>query len=116
MLGVRRTTLSFAIDQREAEGMISSRRGSLEVVGREVLERGCCECAGRTHPILGDELRALRRLQREQEPKLPFVFTSERGAPCRLRPHNRFTREEARRIAANIAKLPGLLKRLEAAG
>jgi site-specific recombinase XerD len=34
-----------------------------------------------THPILGNELRALRRLQREQEPKSPFVFTSERGAP-----------------------------------
>jgi len=34
-----------------------------------------------THPILGDELRALRRLQRDQEPKSTFVFTSERGAP-----------------------------------
>jgi integrase len=34
-----------------------------------------------THPILGDELRALRRLHREQEPKSPFVFTSERGTP-----------------------------------
>jgi len=34
-----------------------------------------------THPILGDELRALRRLRREQEPKSPFVFTSERGPP-----------------------------------
>jgi integrase len=34
-----------------------------------------------THPILGDEMRALRRLQRDQEPKSPFVFTSERGAP-----------------------------------
>ena len=34
-----------------------------------------------THPIIGDELRALRRLQREQEPKSPFVFTSKRGAP-----------------------------------
>src|SRR3954469_5690491 len=34
-----------------------------------------------THPILGDELRALRRLQREQTPKSSFVFTSERGAP-----------------------------------
>jgi integrase len=33
-----------------------------------------------THPILGDELRMLRRLQREQ-PKSPFVFTSERGSP-----------------------------------
>jgi integrase len=35
----------------------------------------------RTHPILGDELRALRRLQREQARKSPFVFTSERGSP-----------------------------------
>jgi type 1 fimbriae regulatory protein FimB/type 1 fimbriae regulatory protein FimE len=34
-----------------------------------------------THPIVGDELRALRRLQREQEPRSPFVFTSERGTP-----------------------------------
>jgi integrase len=34
-----------------------------------------------THPIPGDELRALRRHQREQEPKSPFVFTSERGSP-----------------------------------
>jgi integrase len=33
------------------------------------------------HPILGDELRALRRLQRDQKPRSPFVFTSERGAP-----------------------------------
>ena len=34
-----------------------------------------------THPIRGDELRALRKLAREQDPKSPFVFTSERGAP-----------------------------------
>ena len=34
-----------------------------------------------THPILGDELRALRRLQREQAPTSPFVFTSERAGP-----------------------------------
>jgi len=32
-----------------------------------------------THPLQGDEMRALRKLQREQEPKSPFVFTSERG-------------------------------------
>src|SRR6516162_3777851 len=37
-----------------------------------------------THPILGDELRALRRLQREQEPKSPFVFTSELRAAAIL--------------------------------
>jgi integrase len=34
-----------------------------------------------THPLTGRELRALRRLKREQEPASPFVFTSERGAP-----------------------------------
>ncbi len=34
-----------------------------------------------THPVLGDELRALRRLRREQQPRSSFVFTSERGAP-----------------------------------
>jgi type 1 fimbriae regulatory protein FimB/type 1 fimbriae regulatory protein FimE len=34
-----------------------------------------------THPIVGDEMRALRRLQRDQDPKSAFVFTSERGAP-----------------------------------
>src|SRR5437763_214970 len=34
-----------------------------------------------THPILGDEPRALRRLQRDQEPKSPFAFVSERGTP-----------------------------------
>lgn len=33
-----------------------------------------------THPIQGDELRALRRLQREGEAS-PFVFVSERGSP-----------------------------------
>jgi integrase len=32
------------------------------------------------HPLRGDELRALRRLQREQEAS-PFVFVSERGGP-----------------------------------
>ena len=34
-----------------------------------------------TQPLTGKELRALRRLQREQDTKSPFVFTSERGAP-----------------------------------
>ncbi|MBV8397606.1 MAG: tyrosine-type recombinase/integrase [Acetobacteraceae bacterium] len=33
------------------------------------------------HPIRGDELRALRRLQREQDPKSSYIFTSERRAP-----------------------------------
>ena len=36
-----------------------------------------------THPIVGDEMRALRKLQREQDPTSPFVFTSERGRRSR---------------------------------
>jgi integrase len=32
-----------------------------------------------THPLLGDELRALRSLRRDA--KSPFIFASERGAP-----------------------------------
>ena len=53
---------------------VEFRTGSLHV-------RRVKQGAPSTHPILGDELRALRRLQREQEPKSAFVFTSERGAP-----------------------------------
>jgi hypothetical protein len=36
-------------------------------------------------------MRALRKLQREQDPKSPFVFTSERAGAVhgRLRPHDR---------------------------
>lgn len=33
-----------------------------------------------THPLRGDELRAVRKLEREA-PKSPFVFLSERGGP-----------------------------------
>jgi len=53
-----------------------------------------------THPILGDELRALRQLRREQEPKSPFVFTSERGAP--------FTTAGFARMVARAGKMARL--------
>src|SRR6516225_4307003 len=33
------------------------------------------------HPMQGDEIRALRRLQREREPAGSHVFSSERGGP-----------------------------------
>jgi type 1 fimbriae regulatory protein FimB/type 1 fimbriae regulatory protein FimE len=36
-----------------------------------------------THPIRGDELRALRQLKREQRCSTQFVFTSERLAPMK---------------------------------
>ena len=34
-----------------------------------------------THPIIGDEMRALRRLQREQEPRSPFVSPPNAARP-----------------------------------
>jgi site-specific recombinase XerD len=34
-----------------------------------------------THQIGGDELRALRKLQRDREPKSAFVFVNERDTP-----------------------------------
>jgi type 1 fimbriae regulatory protein FimB/type 1 fimbriae regulatory protein FimE len=37
--------------------------------------------AGSTHPILGDELRELRKLQREQPAGSQFIFNNELGAP-----------------------------------
>ena len=42
--------------------------------------RRCKRGTASTHPILGDELRALRRLRREN-PHAEFVFMSERGGP-----------------------------------
>jgi len=34
-----------------------------------------------THPLRGPEIRALRRLQREQQAASPYVFTTERRGP-----------------------------------
>jgi site-specific recombinase XerD len=52
-----------------------------------------------THPFLGDELRALRRFQRESMPS-PFVFVSESGSP--------FTTEGFARIIERAAVAAGL--------
>ena len=54
-----------------------------------------------THPILGDELRALRRLQGEQDPRSRFVFTSERGSPFTTAGFARMVER-----AGNATKLP----------
>src|SRR5258708_9445990 len=49
-----------------------------------------------THPLQGDELRALRRLQRESVPS-PFVFVSERGTPFTTAGFARMIERAARR-------------------
>jgi site-specific recombinase XerD len=53
-----------------------------------------------THPLTGLELRALRRLKREQDPPSQFVFTSERGDP--------FSTEGFARLLQRAAKVAGL--------
>ena len=55
-----------------------------------------------THPLKGqgDMLRALRRLKREQDPKSPFVFTSERGGPL--------TTAAFRKMLARLGKQAGI--------
>ncbi|HUC46591.1 MAG TPA: tyrosine-type recombinase/integrase [Hyphomicrobiaceae bacterium] len=57
-----------------------------------------------THPLTGLELRALRRLKREQEPSSPFVFISERGAP--------FSGEGFARLLQRAGKAAGLTIRV----
>ena len=59
-----------------------------------------------THPLTGKELRALRRLQREQKTKSPFVFTSE---PARHSPSVAF-----RRWSSALATLLSRYEDLEA--
>ena len=52
-----------------------------------------------THPLPGDEMRALRRLQREGPPS-PFLFVSERGSP--------FTTAGFARMLERVAVAAGL--------
>ena len=54
-----------------------------------------------THQIRGDELRALRKLHKDQEPKSAFVFTSERGGTP-------FTRDSFNWMVKRAAKKGGL--------
>ena len=49
------------------------------------------------HPLQGDELRALRRLQREQQPS-SHVFTTERGGPARPNAVSRTTARAPQKI------------------
>src|SRR5262249_45624979 len=64
-----------------ASELVGLRWAQIEVASGALHIRRVRRGTASTHPILGDEWRALRRLKREQEPKSPFVFTSERGAP-----------------------------------
>src|SRR5712672_2046372 len=63
-----------------------------------------------THPLLGDELLALRRLQRESVPS-PFVFVSERGTPFTTAGFARMIERAARRgLGLELKAHPHMLR------
>jgi Phage integrase family len=80
--GHRDTTmilLAFRHGLRVAEAC-DLRWDQVDFKGAVLHERRVKNGTPSTHPIQGDELRALRRLQR-QSPSSPFVFVRERGSP-----------------------------------
>jgi type 1 fimbriae regulatory protein FimB/type 1 fimbriae regulatory protein FimE len=63
-----------------------------------------------THPLTGRELRALRRLQREQGSKSPFVLVSERGAPFSIRGFQAMVERAARAAGFDMKIHPHMLR------
>jgi site-specific recombinase XerD len=63
-----------------------------------------------THPLTGIELRALRRLQREQTPSSPFVFTSQREAPFSTEGFSRLLQRAAKAAGLTIKVHPHMLR------
>ena len=62
------------------------------------------------HPIHGDELRALRKLQREQDPKSPFVFMTERGGPFSVSAFQRLVARAGEAAKLGFAAHPHMLR------
>jgi site-specific recombinase XerD len=62
-----------------------------------------------THPLRGDELRALRRLQRESETS-PFVFVSERGTPFSTAGFARMIERAAETAGLTLKAHPHMLR------
>ena len=64
-----------------ASELVDLRREQIDLENAILHVRRVKQGTPATHPLTGREFRALRRLQREQEPKSPFAFVSERGDP-----------------------------------
>ena len=62
------------------------------------------------HPIHGDELRALRKLRREQDPVSPFVFTTERGGPFSVSAFQRLVARAGEAARLGFAAHPHMLR------
>ncbi len=56
LLGVQRTTVNAVARELQDEGLITTRRGIIEVHDRDGLERRSCECYARVENFFGDIL------------------------------------------------------------
>jgi hypothetical protein len=63
-----------------------------------------------THPLTGMELRALRRLKREQNPASQFAFVSERGDPFSIEGFARLLQRAAKTAGIAIRVHPHMLR------
>ncbi|MGB8554393.1 MAG: tyrosine-type recombinase/integrase, partial [Pseudolabrys sp.] len=63
-----------------------------------------------THPLTGVELRALRKLQRDQEPKSPFVFVSERRVPFTSRGFQTLVERAGKKAELEFKAHPHMLR------
>ena len=61
------------------------------------------------HPMQGDEIRALRRLQREREAS-PHVFSSERGGPMSAKSFGTLFERLGRRVGMPFTIFPHMLR------
>jgi type 1 fimbriae regulatory protein FimB/type 1 fimbriae regulatory protein FimE len=63
-----------------------------------------------THPLGGSELRALRKLKRDQDPPSPFVFTSDRKVPFSTEGFARKLQRAAKAAGLTIKVHPHMLR------
>ena len=100
----------------EANGIIPAsdgRSSAAKFSGRRIHHR--VPNAGHALPqqapkVTGRELRALRRLQREQESKSPFVFVSERGTPFSTRGFQAMVERAAKLAGFDMKIHPHMLR------
>jgi hypothetical protein len=69
MLGVRRTTVTLIAGRLEAAGVLDGRRGYVQIVSREELERHSCECYGQMRDYVAGLFRVSVRSGRRLQPK-----------------------------------------------
>jgi integrase len=62
------------------------------------------------HPLRGDEVRALRRLRREQAERSTFVFVTERGGPMTAKGFHSTIRRLGERIGISFPIHPHMLR------